>query len=51
MGSSAEEGRSNRDSKFQSPLGATILLKQLDDVSLWRGDHVAIRQIVEDFAR
>jgi predicted AAA+ superfamily ATPase len=32
-------------------LGATILRKHLDEVPLWRGDHVAIRQLVEDFAR
>ena len=32
-------------------LGATILRKHLDDVPLWRDDHVPIRQVVEDFAR
>jgi predicted AAA+ superfamily ATPase len=32
-------------------LGSTILRKHLDDVPLWRGDHVALRQLVEDFAR
>jgi predicted AAA+ superfamily ATPase len=32
-------------------LGATILRKHMDDVPLWRGDHVAIRQLVEDFAQ
>ncbi len=32
-------------------LGATILRKHLDDVPLWRGDHVAVKQLVEDFAR
>lgn len=32
-------------------LGATILRKHLDEVPLWRGDHVSIRQLVEDFAR
>jgi hypothetical protein len=32
-------------------LGSTILRKHLDDVPLWRGAHVAIRQLVEDFAR
>jgi hypothetical protein len=31
-------------------LGATILRKHLDDV-LWRGDHVAVKQLVDDFAR
>ena len=32
-------------------LGATILRKHLDEVPLWRGDNVAVKQIVDDFAR
>ncbi|MEP0775302.1 MAG: ATP-binding protein [Acidobacteriota bacterium] len=32
-------------------LGSTILRKLLDEVPLWRGDHVAVRQLVDDFAR
>ena len=32
-------------------LGSTILRKHLDDVPLWRGDHVTVKQLVEDFAR
>lgn len=32
-------------------LGSTILRKHLDAVPLWRGDHVAVRQAVDDFAR
>src|SRR5690606_26781031 len=32
-------------------LGSTILRKHLDDVPLWRGDHVGVQQLVEDFAR
>ncbi len=32
-------------------LGATILRRHLDAVPLWRGDHVAVRQLVEDFAQ
>src|SRR5262249_30547170 len=28
-------------------LGSTILRKHLDDVPLWRGDHVAVKQLVE----
>jgi hypothetical protein len=32
-------------------LGATILRKHMDEVPLWRGDHVAVRQLVDDFAR
>jgi predicted AAA+ superfamily ATPase len=31
-------------------LGATILRGYLDKIPLWRGDHVAVRQLVEDFA-
>jgi predicted AAA+ superfamily ATPase len=32
-------------------LGAAILRHELDRVPLWRGNHVAIRQLVDDFAR
>jgi len=32
-------------------LGSTILRKHLDEVPLWRGNHVPVRQLVEDFAR
>lgn len=32
-------------------LAATRLRLELDQVPLWRGDHVAIKQLVEDFAR
>ena len=32
-------------------LGSTILRKHLDSIPLWRGDHVAVRQVVDDFAR
>ena len=31
--------------------GATWLRMELDKVPLWRGDHVAIKQLAEDFAR
>ena len=31
--------------------GATLLRMELDRVPLWRGDHVGIRQLIEDFAR
>jgi len=31
--------------------GSTILRKHLDDVPLWRGEYVAVKQLVEDFAR
>ena len=39
------------DESLVTSLGSTILRKHLDDVPLWRGEHVAIRQLVEDFAR
>ncbi|GIW77360.1 MAG: hypothetical protein KatS3mg104_2423 [Phycisphaerae bacterium] len=39
------------DELFVTSLGSTILRKHLDDVPLWRGDHVSISQLVEDFAR
>ncbi len=32
-------------------LAPTRLRMELDRVPLWRGDHVAVRQLVEDFAR
>jgi predicted AAA+ superfamily ATPase len=32
-------------------LGSTILRKHLDEVPLWRGDHVPVKQLVDDFAR
>jgi predicted AAA+ superfamily ATPase len=32
-------------------LGSTILRKHLDDVPLWSGNHVAVRQLAEHFAR
>ena len=32
-------------------LGANRLRMELDRVPLWRGDHVAIRQLIDDFAR
>jgi predicted AAA+ superfamily ATPase len=32
-------------------LGSTVLRKSLDEVPLWRGDHVAVRDLVGHFAR
>lgn len=29
----------------------TMLRKAMDDVPLWRGDHVAVKQLIDDFAR
>ena len=31
--------------------GSTLLRMELDRVPLWRGDHVDVRQLVEDFAK
>jgi predicted AAA+ superfamily ATPase len=39
------------DELLVTSLGPTILRKHMDDVPLWRGDHVPIRQLVDDFAR
>ena len=39
------------DELLVTGLGSTVLRKHLDAVPLWRGDHVAIKQIVDDFAR
>jgi phosphatidylserine decarboxylase len=39
------------DESMVLSLGSTILRKHLDAVPLWRGDHVAVKQLVEDFAR
>jgi len=43
--------RLRSDELLVTTLGSTILRKHLDDVPLWRGDHVAVKQLVEDFAR
>jgi hypothetical protein len=29
----------------------TMLRKAMDDIPLWRGDHVGVKQLIEDFAR
>jgi len=39
------------DELLITALGSTILRKHLNDVPLWRGDHVPVRQLVDDFAR
>ena len=39
------------DELLITALGATRLRMELDRVPLWRGDHVSVKQIVEDFAR
>jgi predicted AAA+ superfamily ATPase len=38
------------DESLVTVLGSTVLRKHMDDVPLWRGDHVPTRQLVEDFA-
>lgn len=39
------------DESLVLSLGSTILRKHLDEVPLWRGDHVQVKQLVDDFAR
>jgi hypothetical protein len=39
------------DELLVTSFGATRLRMELDRIPLWRGDHVAIKQLVEDFAR
>ena len=43
--------RLRHDERPVSFLGGTILRTHLDGVPLWRGEHVPVRQLVEDFAR
>jgi hypothetical protein len=43
--------RLRSDELLVASLGSTILRKHLDEVPLWRGDHVPVKQLVEDFAR
>jgi hypothetical protein len=43
--------RLRNDELLVTSLGSTILRKHLDDVPLWRGERVVVRQLVEDFAR
>ena len=43
--------RLRNDELLVTGLGATILRRHLDEVPLWRGDTVAVRQLVEDFGR
>lgn len=39
------------DESLVLSLGSTILRKHLDAVPLWRGDHVPVKQLTEDFAK
>ena len=43
--------RLRREELLISVYGPTHLRKNLDDVPLWRGSHVEVRQLVDDFAR
>ncbi|MHB8417049.1 MAG: Swt1 family HEPN domain-containing protein [Myxococcales bacterium] len=40
-----------RQALFHADLGAPVLKMQLDRVPLWRGNHVAVKQLVEDYGR
>ncbi|MGH7119702.1 MAG: ATP-binding protein, partial [Acetobacteraceae bacterium] len=55
IGSDALAARAGKklrgDERLIAKLGATILRKYLDDIPLWRGDHVAVKQLIDDFAR
>src|SRR5581483_4437229 len=39
------------EDRLVTALAGTSLRMELDKIPLWRGDHVAIKQLVEDFAR
>ncbi len=43
--------RMRNDELLLTSFAGTRLCMELDRVPLWRGDHVSIRQLVEDFAR
>ena len=43
--------RLSREDLLLTGMGSTILRMHLDRVPLWRGNHVSIRQLLEDFAR
>ncbi|MBK9709775.1 MAG: DUF499 domain-containing protein [Kouleothrix sp.] len=43
--------RLRSDEQLVRNLAASSLRLELDKIPLWRGDHVAIRQLVEDFGR
>ena len=39
------------DDLFVTALAGTMLRMEMDKIPLWRGDHVAVKQLVDDFAR
>jgi predicted AAA+ superfamily ATPase len=43
--------RLRADEALLLSFGASMLRKLLDDVPLWRAEHVPVRQLIEDFAR
>ena len=43
--------RLRNDELLLSGFAPTRLRMELDRIPLWRGDHVAISQLIEDFAR
>ena len=43
--------RLRSDELMIGSLGSTILRKHLDDVPLWRGNHVLVKQLIDDFGR
>jgi len=43
-------GRIGREDLALPRMAASILRRHLDDVPLWRGNHVPVRQLAEDFA-
>lgn len=43
--------RLRNDEMLLSSLGATILRKHMDDVPLWRGNHVPVRELMGYFAQ
>ncbi len=40
-----------KDELLIATLAPTVLRKHLDEVPLWRGNHVPLRQLIEDFGR
>ncbi len=43
--------RLKNDEQLVTALGANRLRMEMDRIPLWRGDHVEVRQVVDDFAR
>ena len=43
--------RKIRGDRLYTSFAATLLRMEMDRVPLWRGDHVSVKQLVEDFAR